>query len=77
MSTQSNPPTPNTFTGLIGHWLIVDDDRRVTGCHCGFPAAESDEGYGDSVVGHLYRAGALEQRRLVAFARSLGASEIE
>ena len=34
------------------HWLLFTG-RRVTGCHCGFLAAESDEGYGDSVVRHL------------------------
>lgn len=36
------------------HWLIFDDERRVTGCHCGFQAdMDADCGWGDSVVEHL------------------------
>lgn len=36
------------------HWLRFNEQREITGCHCGFVAdAESDCGWGDSVVDHL------------------------
>lgn len=35
------------------HWLVFNEARGVVGCHCGFKAADEDEGYGDSVVDHL------------------------
>lgn len=38
------------------HWLIFNDGREVVGCHCGFEADnDSDCGWGDSVVEHLFR----------------------
>jgi hypothetical protein len=40
------------------HWLIFDNERHVTGCHCGFPADPGDDGYGDSIVMHLLTIGA-------------------
>lgn len=41
-----------------GHWLVFNDERHVTGCHCGFEAdVDSDCGWGDSVVDHIYNAG--------------------
>jgi hypothetical protein len=55
------------------HWLVFSlmtgpgesdvaeahDTMReaVSGCHCGFPASTTDEGYGDSVVDHLIDVG--------------------
>jgi hypothetical protein len=39
------------------HWLIFDNERHVTGCHCGFPADPGDDGYGDSIVMHLLTIG--------------------
>lgn len=38
------------------HWLLFNEAREVVGCHCGFVADESDEGWGDSVVEHLLAA---------------------
>jgi hypothetical protein len=36
------------------HWLVFNDEREVSGCHCGFRAdLDSDCGWGDSVVEHL------------------------
>jgi hypothetical protein len=47
------------------HWLVMDGDRRVVRCHCGFPAPPDDDGYGDAVVDHIYRIGlAAGARRL-------------
>lgn len=39
---------------MAEHWLTFVDGQ-VTGCHCGYPAdQDSDCGYGDSVVRHLF-----------------------
>ena len=39
------------------HWLVVDEERRITGCHCGFVAdLDSDVDYGDSVLVHIIKA---------------------
>jgi hypothetical protein len=35
------------------HWLRMDDERQIVGCHCGFMANENDCGYGDSVLKHV------------------------
>lgn len=35
------------------HWLVFDSDHNVDACQCGYPADDSDEGHGDSVVAHL------------------------
>jgi hypothetical protein len=50
-----------------GHWLVFDNERRVTGCHCGFEAdVDSDCGWGDSVVDHIYAAGRVSERARLA-----------
>lgn len=61
-----NPPTSREYgralQGRRGfedqHWLTFGtsnrfEGSRVTGCHCGFVAAEEDEGWGDSVIRHI------------------------
>jgi hypothetical protein len=47
------------------HWLMFNEAREVVGCHCGFQAADEDEGYGDSVVDHLMVVEMTEFRRAV------------
>jgi hypothetical protein len=43
------------------HWLLFDrKERQIVGCHCGFEADnDSDCGWGDSVVRHLFEAALL------------------
>lgn len=42
------------MSGLMGeHWLTFQRGRGVTGCHCGFDADLSDEGWGFSVSQHI------------------------
>lgn len=48
------------------HWLIFNAEREVVGCHCGFVAADEDEGYGDSVVDHLLEVELVEFRAAMA-----------
>lgn len=50
----------------VDHWLIVDDDRRILRCRCGFVAFDEDNGYGDSVVDHLIGVGREAGRAEVA-----------
>ncbi len=38
------------------HWLMMDAERRVTGCVCGYVASEDDCGYGDGTVMHIVAA---------------------
>lgn len=55
---------------LKEHWLVMDGDRAIAGCHCGFVAeTDSDCGYGDSVLKHF--AG-----MVIASARKAVAAEI-
>ena len=35
------------------HFLVFDSYHNVDACECGYPADDSDEGHGDSVVAHL------------------------
>lgn len=43
------------------HWLRLSlTSEGITGCQCGFTAAESDYGYGDSVVDHIAAVAAAE-----------------
>ncbi len=44
------------------HWLVFNDAREVTGCHCGFRAQPDDCGWGDSVVAHLRSLPAEQQQ---------------
>lgn len=44
-------PERETLTST--HWLVMDDERQITGCHCGLLADESDCGYGDGIVKHM------------------------
>lgn len=46
------PETPGEPT-LSRHWLMMNDDREITGCMCGFPASPEDAGYGDSILKHI------------------------
>lgn len=58
-----------------GHWLVFDDERRVTGCHCGFEAdMDSDCGWGDSVVDHIWNAAQhkAQNRRQARIVRKIG-----
>lgn len=48
------------------HWLMFNEAREVVGCHCGFVAADEDEGYGDSVVDHLLVVELTEFRQAMA-----------
>lgn len=48
------------------HWLMFNEARDVVGCHCGFKAADEDEGYGDSVVDHLLEVELVEFRAAMA-----------
>lgn len=43
---------------MTDHWLKFDDQRRVTGCQCGFTSdLEQTCGWGDDVVAHLIAVG--------------------
>lgn len=52
MTLTNRHETPTTSS----HWLLMGQNRYITGCNCGFHADEADAGYGDSVIRHIEAA---------------------